>query len=49
MIDKLGLPAGKKVPISSLLVDAYTKTESDTRFASIDGDLTQDFSAKKTH
>ena len=35
------------MPISSLLVDAYTKTESDSRFASIDGDLTQDFSAKK--
>lgn len=46
-IDKSGLTAAKKVPISSLLVDAYTKTESDSRFASIDGDLTQDFSAKK--
>lgn len=46
-IDKSGLSAAKKVPISSLLVDAYTKTESDSRFASIDGDLTQDFSAKK--
>ncbi len=46
-IDKLGLPEAKRVPISSLLVDAYTKSESDSRFASINGDLTQDFSAKK--
>ena len=47
VIDKSGLAAARKVALSDLLVNAYTKVESDAKYALVAGDILKPFSTSK--